>query len=44
MGLLEGAVVDQDVDDGRIGECRSVTESIEFIGRDLAKDTAHDLA
>src|SRR5882762_8849452 len=38
------AVVDEIIDDGRVGEGRDIAQLVVLVGGDLAQDAAHDLA
>ncbi len=42
--LLSDAILDEIVDNHRIGKCRGIPQGIRFVGCDLAQDAAHDLA
>ncbi len=42
--LLSDAILDEIVDNCRIGKCRGIPQGIRFVGCDLAQDAAHDLA
>lgn len=44
VASVAGAIFDQILHHRWIGEGRSIAERIDFIGRDLAQDTPHDLA
>ena len=42
--LGAGAVLDQIVDDGRIGQCRRITKRSEIVFGNLPQNAAHNLA
>ena len=37
-------VLDQVIDNGRVGQCRGITQGIHFVGCNFTQDSPHDLA